>query len=67
LPNLYFYSGSLIIFLENWFNLRKTIKQLLRDPDALLERQNSTLDWWERYCSETAVAKKIAATISVLD
>ncbi len=66
LPELDFYVGSPIVVIRDWRSARRTIQNLLADPDALAERQQRTLDWWERHCSEHAVAIRMASAISEL-
>ena len=56
LPDHYCYTGSPMIFLDSWKDLRKTVESLLSDPDRLHELHEKTLDWWENVCSEKATA-----------
>lgn len=63
LPPQYFYMNSPIISLPDWHSLDTTITQLLADPAALALRQQAGLAWWEKVCSETAVARHLAAEL----
>jgi hypothetical protein len=62
-PALEFYVGSPMVILDDWSKLLETLVGLLGDPEGLAERQRQTLEWWDRHCSERAVATKIASEI----
>ena len=66
LPELDFYVGSPIVTVRNWGDARKAVSDLLGDIDALQERQEQTLHWWEQHCSERAVARRMASKLAEL-
>ena len=61
-PNRY-YKNSPIIELQDWSELKPTLSRLLADPDELRARHEATVDWWNRVCSEQAVAEYLADEI----
>jgi hypothetical protein len=63
LPELEFYKSSPIICLNRWSDLRDVVTALLADPPKLQSIQSATLLWYERFCSEAAVADKIVDVI----
>jgi hypothetical protein len=64
LPPNRFYHESPIIQLEDWSELRPLLDRLLSDPDDLRRRHEATVDWWNKKCSETAVADYMADAIA---
>jgi hypothetical protein len=66
LPPLRFYQGSPIVIIEDWRQLSGLLTNLLSCPESLAERQQKTLDWWSRHCSESATADYIASSLSAL-
>lgn len=60
LPPIHFYKGGPIIELEDWSKLIPTLKALLDDPEGMRRRHEATVDWWNRVCSEAAVADYMA-------
>jgi len=60
LPPNRFYKESPIIQLQDWSELKPLLEDLLAHPDRLLALHRATVDWWNRVCSETAVADYMA-------
>lgn len=65
LPPNRFYKDSPIIQLQDWSELKPLLEDLLANPDKLLARHQATVDWWNRVCSETAVADYMAGVLEV--
>lgn len=65
LPPNRFYKDSPILQLEDWSELKPTLARLLENPDELRHRHQATVDWWNRVCSETAVADYMAEVLEV--
>jgi hypothetical protein len=63
LPPNRFYKGSPIIQLQDWSELKPLLKDLLLAPEELQLRHKATVDWWERKCSEDAVADYMASVM----
>jgi len=60
LPDCRFYSSSPIIQLHDWSRLKGVVNLLLKNPQVLVIRHNATVRWWDRMCSESAVAGYMA-------
>jgi len=60
LPPNRFYKDSPILQLQDWSELKPLLAELLAHPDRLLALHRDTVDWWNRVCSEQAVAKYMA-------
>jgi hypothetical protein len=56
LPPSPFYKDSPIIQLKDWTELHPLLSGLLADPEKLRTLHQTTVDWWERKCCETAIA-----------
>lgn len=65
LPPNRFYKDSPILQLEDWSELKPLLEDLLANPDKLLARHGATVDWWNRVCSEKAVADYMAEVLEV--
>ncbi len=63
LPPNRFYKDSPIFQLEDWSELKPLLEDLLAHPDKLLARHLATVDWWNRVCSESAVADYMAGIL----
>ena len=46
--------------LQDWSELKPLLADLLANPDRLLALHRATVDWWNRVCSEQAVAEYMA-------
>lgn len=66
LPDTAFYKNSPMVVLKNWTELRITINKLLKNPQRMEDIHVQTLDWWEKVCSEDAVANYIVDKIKHL-
>lgn len=60
LPPNRFYKDSPIIQLNDWSQLKPLLADFLANPDKLLRHHQATVDWWNRVCSEKAVAEYMA-------
>jgi hypothetical protein len=60
LPPNRFYKDSPIIQLTDWSQLRPILTDLLAHPEKLQHLHSSTVDWWDKRCSEAAVAGYMA-------
>ncbi len=60
LPGNRFYDESPIIQLADWSELKPLIKRLLASPGELLALHQQTVEWWQKRCSEEAVAEYMA-------
>lgn len=60
LPPNRFYKDSPILQLQDWSELKPLLADLLANPDRLLALHRATVDWWNRVCSEQAVAEYMA-------
>jgi hypothetical protein len=56
LPSTRFYRGSPIITMNSWLDLRSVIASLIADPEECMRLHQSSLNWWNQACSETALA-----------
>ncbi len=65
LPPNRFYKGSPILQLKDWSELKPLLEDLLSNPDKLLARHHATVDWWNRVCSEKAVADYMAEVLEI--
>ncbi|MEO7098024.1 MAG: hypothetical protein ABI162_01590 [Luteolibacter sp.] len=63
LPPNRFYKGSPIIELQDWSELKPLLKDLLSHPDKLRQKHEETVAWWDRMCSEHAVADYMARVL----
>ena len=59
LPNTFFYRDSPIITVSDWRSGLAIVKNLLKNPDLLLETQAATLNWWAEVCSEKGTAEYV--------
>lgn len=66
LPPTRLYEGSPIIQLKDWRQLESTVRSLLSNPEEMERIQELTLEWWNRVCSEEAVASFMAAHLNAL-
>lgn len=60
LPPNRFYKDSPIIQLTDWSQLKPLLADFQANPDKLLHHHQATVDWWNRVCSEDAVAEYMA-------
>ncbi len=60
LPPSRWYKDSPIIVERDWLHIRKTVRRLLADPAALEDLHRKTLEWWDKICSDEAVASYLA-------
>ena len=65
-PPSWFYEQAPVIRLRHWDELEKTVVPLLADPARLERLHHAALGWWETACSEEAVGRLMAQTISAL-
>lgn len=66
LPPSRWYKDSPIIIETNWLKIGSVIQGLMQDPEKMDEIRRKTLDWWEKVCSDEAVAKYLADEINRL-
>jgi hypothetical protein len=66
LPETFFYSGSPMITLNDWSDLRTTLNNLLSNPDRMLELHHNTREWWHKIYSEEAMAAYVATQLANL-
>lgn len=64
LPRNRFYEGSPIIQLDDWSELLPLLRHLLANPSELRQHHEATVDWWNKTCSEAAVADYMAEIIN---
>jgi hypothetical protein len=67
LPPNRFYQDSPIIQLTDWSQLKPLLADFLANPDKLLRHHQATVDWWNRVCSEDAVAKSMVNILRQTD
>ena len=63
LPPSRWYEGAPFIRVRDWFHVRDVVNGFIQDPARMLELHQKTLDWWERRCSDEAVARYLAEEI----
>lgn len=63
LPPNRFYEGSPIIQLDDWSALLPTVNGLLSKPEKLRDLHAATVEWWNRVCSEEAMAEYMEGVI----
>jgi hypothetical protein len=63
LPPRWFYDRSPAIRMRNWRALDETLAALLRDKNAMRQKHEAALKWWNTTCSELAVGTYIADTV----
>jgi len=56
LPATRFYRGSPLITMDSWLDLRMVLSSLMADPEETMRLHQSSLDWWNQTCSESALA-----------
>ncbi len=64
LPPNWFHDDAPVIDRTGWHGLGACLQALLRDPQALAERQRQTLRWWEHRVGPEAVGRHVAATVA---
>ncbi len=67
LPDLPYYGGSPIIQVDNWKEGMKKVRQLLKNPEEMLEIHKQSHAWYENHFSEKAVAKYMIDTIKAIN
>jgi hypothetical protein len=63
LPRHWFYRGAPVIQIDSWGRLPTTVRELLATPGRLEALQQASIRWWQRKCSEEAVAAYMAQRI----
>lgn len=63
LPHRDYYDGAPGIHVRDWSRLRDVVDALLADPQRLREQHEAALQWYERWASPPAVARRIAARL----
>lgn len=63
LPPIQFYKGGPIIELDDWSDIKPLLNDLLANPEKLRRIHEATVDWWNRKCSEAAVADLMASAL----
>ncbi|MBC6611654.1 hypothetical protein H8B15_12010 [Hymenobacter sp. BT507] len=59
LPNVPVYKEAPFVVLSSWRELHKTIRQLLAEPNYMLDLHRKTLEWWRRQAAPETVASLI--------
>jgi hypothetical protein len=67
LPPSRWYKDSPIIIETNWLKIGSVIQGLMQNPEKMDEIRRKTLEWWEKVCSDEAVAKYLADEINRLN
>jgi hypothetical protein len=65
-PPCWFYEQAPIVRLRHWDELEDAVMPLLAQPDRLETLHSQALEWWETACSEEAVGRLMARTITAL-
>ncbi len=63
LPKCYFLKDAPIIQTKNWKEGLALAKKILDQPDFLAQLSNQSIAYFEKMCSETAIAKYITETL----
>ncbi len=66
LPDVFYYKNSPIIQIDSWAQLDEKVGELIGDDDRMKKIQQQTYKWWDEVCSEKAVSKYIAQSLSQL-
>jgi hypothetical protein len=64
LPPFWFYEGSPAVVVRDWHDLPQVLDRLFADPEALQERQEAGLRWWEERLSPRAVGRYMARQLN---
>ena len=64
LPPNWFYDPAPVIDQTGWRGLGRCVRALLADAPALAERQQRTLEWWERCAGPEAAGRHVAETVA---
>lgn len=56
MPDVAVYRHAPFVTLASWWELKPTIRQLLSEPNRLLDLHKQTLDWWSNVANAKAVA-----------
>jgi len=63
MPAVPMYQNAPFVVLSSWRELHKTVKQLLAEPNRMLDLHHQTLEWWRTQASAEAVVATICQTI----
>jgi hypothetical protein len=66
LPKHWFYEGSPAIEIKDWSQLDDILIELISSKEAMLERHQASLNWWNSKCSEYAVGDYMAEKLNIL-
>ena len=63
LPRHWFFSDCPIIQLDDWVDLKTEVVKLLDDEERLLNLHYASLAWWEKRCTEKAIAEAMSEAL----
>lgn len=61
----WFTNGWPIIEVDDWLDVGDLVDGLIDDPVRLTDLSSNTIAWWQKYCSEEAVAHYIVRQLSL--
>ena len=65
-PNHWFAETSPAIILHDWNDLPNLLDKLLKDPQQLANRQQASLDYWDKTLAPTAVSAYVSDSLNKL-
>jgi hypothetical protein len=67
LPDEPYLRGAPVIQVDHWKELPGVLRRYARDLDALEDRRNASLAWWENHCSEFVIGPQVARFLNDCD
>ncbi|MFL6428773.1 MAG: hypothetical protein ACJ71S_11060 [Acidobacteriaceae bacterium] len=59
-----FLRGAPVITVDSWRELPKLLRRYARDIDTLERYRLASLAWWNNHCSESVIARQLAAQLN---